>query len=440
MASLINLKTGAYRITITRREQQKSIHLGKVNKKAAELVLSMIERIIASNAAGVSLDAETARWTASIDDTLHGKLVKAGVLSERQRRTLGKFIADYIEERSDWKEQTVRTFGTSKNHILNFFGKDTPLEKISADDAVAFRKKLEHDKYSEATIATTVKHSRQIFTIARRRKLITDNPFETVKTGSQRNRKRFYFVTIDEYRQLLEGCTNAKQRLIIALARIGGLRCPIDLCGLRWSEIDWQGKWFWVHSPKTEHHEGKDKRQFPLFPELERRFQELYDTLPEGCDDLIFPAESEIPPGISPKKSLASWIQKVANRAGVNLWQKPFQNMRSSRDTELRKKFPEYLVNQWIGHTQQVAEAHYTQTLPSDFIDAYNAETKVQESAHVPAGIACSGVEAGKTKIIASSCISTAYNAIHNPLQGKDLCKVPPRGNNPTGKHAIWSL
>ena len=74
----------------------------KVNKKTAELVLSMVERIIAVNAAGVSLDAESARWTANIDDTLHGKLVKAGVLSERQRRTLGKFIADYIAERSDW--------------------------------------------------------------------------------------------------------------------------------------------------------------------------------------------------------------------------------------------------------------------------------------------------------------------------------------------------
>ena len=123
------------------------------------------------------------------------------------------------------------------------------------------------------------------------------------------------------------------------------VRCLSELCGLRWSEIDWQGKWFWVHSSKTEHHEGKDKRQFPLFPELERRFQELYDTLPEGCDDLIFPTESAIPPVISPKKSLASLIQKVANRAGVVLWQKPFQNCRSSRDTELRKMFPAHLVN-----------------------------------------------------------------------------------------------
>jgi site-specific recombinase XerD len=51
---------------------------------------------------------------------------------------------------------------------------------------VAFRLYLQK-KYSEATTATMIKHSRQVFTLARRRKLVTDNPFETVKTGSQRN-------------------------------------------------------------------------------------------------------------------------------------------------------------------------------------------------------------------------------------------------------------
>ena len=100
--------------------------------------------------------------------------------------------------------------------MLDFFGTNTLIEKITADSAATFRLKLQK-KYSEATIAKIVRHCRQVFTLARRRKLITDNPFETVKTGSQRNPERLYFVTMDEYQKLLEGCTNAKQRLIIAL-------------------------------------------------------------------------------------------------------------------------------------------------------------------------------------------------------------------------------
>lgn len=67
-------------------------------------------------------------------------------------------------------------------------------------------------------------------------------------------------------------------------------------------------------------------------------------------------------------------------RAGVELWEKPFQSCRSSRATELRQVFPEYLVNRWLGYTQKVAEAYYTQVLANDFIAAYHAEKTVGES------------------------------------------------------------
>jgi integrase len=427
MASLYSIarKNGkAWKIGLSNGKQQTTISLGKMSKKAAELCCSMVEQIAASNAAGQSYSVEVATWSANIGDELHAKLVNAGLLRQRQRRTLETFLDDFVKEHSHWKSGTVAAFSTSKDLILDYFGEGTSIEKISVDDAVAFRLELQ-ESYREATIAKIIRHCRQVFKLARRRKLIVDNPFETVKTGSQRNPARFYFVSMDEYRQLLEGCTNAKQRLIVCLARIGGIRCPIDLCGLRWSEINWQGKWFWVHSAKTEHYVGKDKRQVPLFPETERCFQEFYDTLPEGCDDLIFPEKSDIPPTISPKKSLSSWIHKVANRAGVELWQKPFQNCRSSRDTELRKIFPEYLVNRWIGHTQQVAEAHYTQTLPSDFIDAYNAEKTVVEHA----GIGCSGGEVAKKSLTLLSAYRSSFSSVCNaiPCGSKGSENVPSR-------------
>ena len=149
------------------------------------------------------------------------------------------------------------------------------------------------------------------------------------------------------------------------------------------------------------------------------------------CDDLIFPEESTIPPIISPKKSLASWIQKVAIRGGVDLWEKPFQNCRSSRDTELRKMFPEYLVNRWIGHTQQVAEDHYIQNLKNDFIDACTAEKNRAKMGVEPAGIGCFGIEIGNSVTAASPCISTICNDIPNgeissSRQGLEPCLESP--------------
>jgi len=409
----------------------------------------MVEQIQEANAAGQSYSVEVASWTANIGDELHAKLVNAGLLRQRLRRKLGTFLDDFVKEKTRWKNGTAAAFKTSKDLMLDFFGKDTPIEKISVDDAVAFRLELQEkgykkktkgnkskegngeNKYVEATIAKVIGHCRQVFKLARDRKLIVDNPFETVKKGSQRNSARRYFVTMNEYESLLKGCTNAKERLIIALARIGGIRIVSELCGLRWSEIDWKEKWFWVHSPKTEHHEGQDKRKIPLFPELECRFQELYDTLPEGCNDLVFTTESDTPPSIHPKKSLSSWIHKVAKRAGVKLWKKPFQNCRSSRDTELRRMHPahrvnewighnqeatedraSHLVNEWMGHTQQVAEDHYIQELPDDFINAYNAEKKGAKTVQEHARIGCCGVDVEKSDDFTSLCNSTTCNAI----------------------------
>jgi integrase len=65
---------------------------------------------------------------------------------------------------------------------------------------------------------------------------------------------------------------------------------------------------------------------------------------------------------ITAKKSLGSFITRVAVRAGTELWTKPFQNMRSTRATELIEDYPAHIVNSWLGHTEAVAMAHYRQT------------------------------------------------------------------------------
>ena len=99
-------------------------------------------------------------------------------------------------------------------------------------------------------------------------------------------------------------------------------------------------------------------------PELLRDIEwEILDghlNLPDGTEDRIFP-------DITEKKSLGSFIAKTATRAGIVLWEKPFQNMRSSRATELIAIYPAHVVNAIMGHTEAVAMAHYRQVLDSDF-------------------------------------------------------------------------
>ncbi len=49
----------------------------------------------------------------------------------------------------------------------------------------------------------------------------------------------------------------------------------------------------------------------------------------------------------------------MITRAGVTAWPKLFQNLRASRATELLATFPAHVVNAWLGHTEDGAEAHY---------------------------------------------------------------------------------
>ena len=93
---------------------------------------------------------------------------------------------------------------------------------------------------------------------------------------------RMYFVTQEVAEKVLEACPDAQWRLLFALSRYGGLRCPSEHLALRLGDVDWERDRITVHSPKTEHHEGKESRQIPIFPELRPYLNEVWNNGPPG--------------------------------------------------------------------------------------------------------------------------------------------------------------
>lgn len=289
------------------------------------------------------------------------------------RPTVTEAIEEFNKTRTDLKAGTLLKDRQFNTHIKEFLYNNPQVHLIKPSDFAELKdwmlKRVSKDNFDRF-----VRYIKMFFRYLIAMKYISDSPVKHLKGGRGPKNKRFHHVTSEEYRQLLKGCTNAKERLIITFCYVAGIRCPSELCGMRWSEIDWDGKTFLIHSPKTEHIEGKDERRFPLFPELEIRLREYRDTLPEGYDDLMFQKQTDIPPSIFMTRSLTSWIEKVAKRAGVDLWKMPFQNFRKTRDKELREKYPAYKVNYWMGHSELTAERHYTSVAANDYIDAYNSE------------------------------------------------------------------
>tara|TARA_R110002074_G_C12329775_1_gene647760 strand:- start:565 stop:807 length:243 start_codon:yes stop_codon:yes gene_type:complete len=70
-------------------------------------------------------------------------------------------------------------------------------------------------------------------------------------------------------------------------------------------------------------------------------------------------------------------MQKIVKRAGLNQWPRLFQNMRSSRETELLSEgFQLQTVVAWLGNSPTVALKSYLQVREDDYKKATQKATQ----------------------------------------------------------------
>ena len=144
------------------------------------------------------------------------------------------------------------------------------------------------------------------------------------------------------------------------MGRYGGLRCPSEVLSLRWADVDWGRSRMLIRSPKTEHHEGGESRMVPLFPELLPYLREVFEDAEPGSEYVITRYRS-------PNCNLRTQLQRIIAKAGLKSWPKLFQNLRSTRETELAETWPEHVVCAWIGNSRIVARKHYLQITEEHF-------------------------------------------------------------------------
>jgi hypothetical protein len=132
---------------------------------------------------------------------------------------------------------------------------------------------------------------------------------------------------------------------------------------LKWLDIHWEMDLLAVTSQKTAWY-GKSTRVIPLFQELRGFLDDAFAMASEG--------ETWVVPmlGGNPDKNLGTTFRKLVKRAGVEPWPKPFQNCRSSRQTELEQTFPTYVVCSWLGNSPTVAHKHYLTVTDEHFESA----------------------------------------------------------------------
>jgi len=358
----VNKDSKGWRVLVVMPDgQRKTIRLTGLNKSKAEQVGRHIDELVQAKGSGQPIERQTSLWLAEIGQKLHDKLSKAGLIAPRVTAVLGDFIAGYIKRRSDVKPGTTTNYDQVRLNLVAFFGYQKPLRSITASDALEFREWLQTDEgQAENTLRRRCGRARQFFTAAIKAKLIDENPFDGMPVTVSGNKSKERFITESESLKILEACPNAEWRLIFSLCRYGGLRCPSEVLALTWEDIIWDSSRIMVTSPKTEHHKGHETRVIPLFPELLKALMEVQELAVEKTVHVITRYRSST-------QNLRTELNRIVKRAGVIPWQKPFQNLRSTRETELMESYPAHVVCGWIGNSEAVARKHYLQTTDMHF-------------------------------------------------------------------------
>jgi len=357
---------------------RKTLRLGKATMRQAESIKVRVEQL-ALAATGITgvIDDETAKWLTGLDELMYDKLAAVGLVAARTSAKLGAFIDAYIAERTDVKSGTATFYGHTRRNLIDYFGADKPLREIIAGDADQWRTYLVGQGLADNTVRRRCGMVKQFFRAAVRRGLISSNPFEDLKAAVKGNAKRLYFITREEAEKVLEACPDSQWRLIFALCRFGGLRCPSEVLSLTWQDIDWEQSRFRVRSPKTEHYEGKESRMVPLFPELLPYLHEVFEQAEERSEHVITRYRSS-------NVNLRTQLQRIIRKAGLKSWPKLFQNLRSTRETELNERWPEHVVCAWIGNSKAVAREHYLQVTQEHFERAAGLSDGTAEAAQNP--------------------------------------------------------
>lgn len=375
-------RKGLHRVMLTDANgKRQQLYLGRIPKKDAEGVRRAVTELERSAQYGHTPADFALAWLSTAGDDVHGRLVKFGLATPRvvvapEVVTLGGLVERY-QARPKWKNlkpSTQRCISQSLMHLLRHFDPETPIEKITAADANDFYEGLRLAKaegghgLAVATANLTASIVTTMFFYAVDAELIGRNVFRKLPRSDRRGNNTM--VDAKTSKLVLEHIQGTENRLLFGLARYGGVRTMSEQRGLRWGDVDWEGKRLRITSPKTERHEGKGFRWIPLFPELAKLLEERFDDAEAG-EEWILPSYHH-----ASSFKATTMLRNAIKLAGLEPWPRLFHSLRATRQSELAELYPAHVVSAWIGNSVKVAEKHYLMVNDGHFAKATRNATQ----------------------------------------------------------------
>jgi integrase len=361
-------KIVGYNIQWSEGKRRHTIYLSSrtYRRKTAERFKELVETLVYYRKNGELVpDKAVTNRLADVPAELQAKLAHVGLINVTKSKTCKELWETVIKHKAnEVKPQTLNMYRHTQTLFFKLFSPNEPIEKMTAEKLLDWKASLFAQGYVEASVAGHMKIVKTVFGWAADHDWLAKSPMRKISTGSFVNRNKDRIITMEEYAKLLAACPNQEWRTIIALARIGGLRCASELKQLRWSDIHWEQNRFLVRSPKTEQHEGHRERIVPLFSDLRAELERHFSLAETKGNEFVIERYQKTAWG------LHHHFNKIAKRAGLGIIIRPFDNMRMTRSNEVERRFGSKKESLWIGHSERVMVKHYLMLEDEDYDEA----------------------------------------------------------------------
>ncbi|WP_350494717.1 tyrosine-type recombinase/integrase [Roseiconus lacunae] len=345
-------RTG-WRLQLRHNRKRRSLWLGDISKRRADGIARHVGELVSADESNTAPDPATRKWANELQGRLRKTLERwdlieprAAVTTASDSRMCLAFFRLHIASRSDWSPITKNNYTQAVDWFERRLGADRPLSSITPAWIEDWHRWMKHPgRLAEATSNKHTKRIRTLFGEAIKARLLDVNPGAGYRVGGECNNSRDHYIPRGDAAKVLKEC-DVEWSVIFGLTRFAGLRCPSEVTGLLWSDIDWAENRLRVDSTKT------GLRFTPISPSLRPLLDAAWDAAPSGAKYVIGRHRDS-------ESNLRTQFTRIVERAGLAAWAKPFVNCRASARTDWEETFPSHVVDAWLGHSTKIARKHY---------------------------------------------------------------------------------
>ena len=200
---------------------------------------------------------------------------------------------------------------------------------------------------------------REICSEAMELERISGNPFALRSIKVSVGAASKIYVPEETIEQVIESIPSDRNewRLLFAFGRFLGVRMPSEIQNLRWQDINFEANTVLIRDVKR-----KKERLVPIFPLLAPHLRVQFENAEAG--------EIYIFPELRRHTNLSTTATKFVERLGLPVWDKFWNTLRASCETDFMDTYGLRKACQWIGNSPIIAMKHYALMKKSDYIDA----------------------------------------------------------------------